>query len=290
MQYIGGEEFLEGSFLYMADKFNVRVLDQTLLDYAKEVSSYSLIVRILAYVIGAFLLFFTPSFPWSPFLITLLSILAELLQWRSDNVKSTAESLLRKLEYYDGYGWSISKTEVSDIIARSPRKIRNSISYREPGYQYFESEVEVGSKRTLENLIESAWWSKHLAETAGHFFLTITVLIILGSLTILIVSIESISNFSTLMNISRIVTSTILLLFSLRLIRHTAEFYAFSRKAEQSESKAIDLLKIQNFDEDQSIKALLDYQFARNKSPLIPTWIWKVRRATLNDLWKTFNK
>ena len=272
----------------MADKFDIRLLDQSLFDYSKRVTVFSLIIRILSYFVGIVVLLFALPFQPLPFLIAFLSILAELIQWHSDHVKRVAESLLRKLEYHDGYGWPISKSEISDILVRSPGHIRDSISYRNPEFQYFGSEEIKGTRRMLENLVESAWWSKHLAETAGHLFLAITVLAIFASITILIISIETVQNFSFLMSVSRIVTSTILLLFSLQLVRHTVEYYNFSGKAEQSEIKANHLLESQEIDKEQSIKILIEYQFSRNGAPLIPTFIWKARRATLNDLWNTY--
>jgi len=269
----------------MAEKFNIRLLDQTLFDDAKRISSFSLILRGLSFAIGVGVLLFSISFEKLPFVVAIISILAELLQWRSDHVKKIAESLLRKLEYQDGMGWHISKIEISDLLARSPIYIRNSITYRNPTYKYYESTEEIGIKRLLENLVESSWWSKHLSETAGHFFTLITTLIIFGSVTVLIISIESIQNFSVLTNISRIITSTLLLLFSLRLIRQSSDFYSFSRLAAISENKATELLQSENFDKDRSIKVLIDYQFARGGSPIIPTWIWKMRRSVLNELW-----
>lgn len=274
----------------MANKFDVRLLDQSLFDFSKRVTAFSSTIRILSYFVGIVVLLLALPFQLLPFLIAFLSILADLIKWRSDHVKGVAKSLLRKLEYHDGYGWPISKSEISDILVRSPAHIRNSISYRNPEFQYFGSEETIGPRRTLENLVKSAWWSKHLAETAGHIFLAITILTIFGSITILIISIESIQNFSFLMSVSQIVTSTILLLFSLQFIRHSVEYYTFSGKAEQSESKANHLLQIQDIDKEQSIKILIEYQFSRNGAPLIPTFIWKARRATLNDLWNTYQK
>lgn len=269
----------------MAEKFNIRLLDQTLFDDAKRISSFSLTIRVISFAIGVGVLLFSISFQQLPFVIAIISIFAELLQWRSDHVKKIAESLLRKLEYQDGLGWKISKIEISDLLARSPIYIRKSITNRNPTYQYYENTEELGIKRLLENLVESAWWSKHLSETAGHFFTLITSLIILGSVIVLIISIDSIQNFSVLANISRIITSTLLLLFSLRLIRQSSDFYSFSRLAATSENKAAELLQSGNYDKDRSIKVLIDYQFGRGGAPIIPTWIWKIRRSVLNELW-----
>ncbi len=274
----------------MAEKYDVRLLNQYLFDYSKRVASLSLFVRILAYLIGAVLVLSAISFSQLPFLVAIFAIMADLLQWQSDNVKGVAESLLRKLDFLDSFGWRISKTEISDILARSPGNIRKSISWRGPDYAYFDSEEKPGPKRALENLVESSWWSKHLAETSAQIYTIATVVLLLASAVVLIISIETIQNFSVLMNISRVVTSTLLLVITLRLIRFAVDFNNFSRKASQIEGQANDLLKIPDIDNEQAIKLFYEYQFARNSSPLIPTWVWKTRRAGLNELWNDFHR
>lgn len=274
----------------MVEKYNVRFLDQSLFDYSKRTASLANIVRLLAYLLGVVIVLLSLSLPALPFAIAFLTILTELLQWRSDSIKSVAESLLRKLDFYEGLGWPISKSEISDILARSPRSVRNSIPWRGPDYQYFDSDEILGPKKALKNLVESAWWSKHLAETSGHLYLLVTLLSVVISIMILVISIEAIQNFSTLTNISRAVTSTILLIFSLRLIRSAIDYYTFSRKANLVENQARDLLGKQDIEKEQVIKVFQEYHFARNGSPLIPTWMWKARRSTLNELWDAFQE
>lgn len=274
----------------MAEKYDVRLLNQALFDFSKRVAGLSLFARLLAYFVGAVTVLFSIPFPQLPFLVAICAILADIFQWQSDNVKGVAESLLRKLDFLDSFGWGISKTEISDILARSPDTIRNSISWRGPDYGYFDSKEEPGMKRGLENLVESSWWSKHLAETSAQIYSVTTVILLLTSIGVLVISIETIQNFSVLMNISRVVTSTLLLVVTLRLIRFAVDFYNFSKKASQIEGQANDLLKIPEVDREQVIKLVYEYQFARNSSPLIPTWVWKARRASLNELWEAFHR
>ena len=81
----------------MAEKFNVRLLDQTLFNYSKWVTGISFAVRIFSYFVGIVVLLFALPFQLLPFLIALSSILADLLQWRSDHIKSVAESLLPEI-------------------------------------------------------------------------------------------------------------------------------------------------------------------------------------------------
>ena len=105
--------------------------------------------------------------------------------WRSDSVKGVADSLHRKLELEDSFGWSISNAELSDIIADAPFTEAALHSSQEHGAKFFASGLPVGSKRGLANLEESAWWTKHLSRTmwriclAGLIAVTVVCILLL---------------------------------------------------------------------------------------------------------------
>jgi len=194
---------------------------------------------------------------------------------------------LRKLDAYESFGWPIEMAEMSDVLARTPKSIKKVISGKEPSYPYFSNQEVEGPQKALENVRESAWWSKHLAERTGHLYLATTVFIVLGSVVVLAVSIETIRNFTVLVNVARVVTSVIMLLFSLRLIRLTSDYYSFSRKAHIIETRAEEFLQ-RKIDKVHAIKLMYEYQLARAAAPLIPTWIWKSMNTELNELWDLY--
>jgi hypothetical protein len=269
-------------------RHNPRVLCQALFIRATRWLTAALLCKIGVFALGALvvLLAFIPKS--APFLVAALSIIAEICLWRSEKNKGTAEALLRKLDMRDAFGWPISKGEMSDLLLRVPAKLRKKLSPEGLGEQYFASKETAGAKRAVENTQESAWWSKHLAEKMGHYCLTITCVLAVGSVVLLVVSIETVRDFDTLSSIGRTVTSTISFLFSLGLLRLAMGYYSFSRKAAQIEDQAESLLSSERIDAIQAIKIAHEYQLARMTAPLIPSWIWKRKRDDLNELWATY--
>ncbi len=272
----------------MAEQYNLRLLCQNLFDHSKRLAFFALTLRVLLFAIGSIFVLFAFNFPQLPLLIALFSLVAEIFQWSSDAAKSSSESLMRNLEFQESFGWPISNSMLSDVLATIPGWIKKTIKDKKPEKEYFTSQQEKPLLKALENLQESAWWSKHLANRMGQIYLGATVIIVLASFAVLLVSVETVQSFTVLQNISRVVTSTIMLLFSLKFIRLTADYNNFGKKAEQIESRAEHLSKIKKLKEIQVIRLFHEYQLSRAASPLIPTWLWKYMNAELNALWITY--
>ncbi len=267
---------------------NLRTLSRALFDVAKHWRTAELALRLSVFVVGVVVILLSILPKYAPFLIALLTIAAELCLLRSDTIKGTAESLLRKLDVQESFGWPISKVEVSDLLIQSPAKLRKKFSTSGMQEQYFASHQESGPRRALENVQESAWWSKHLARRTGHYYLAATLILTIVSLGALLVSIETIQNYDVLSNVGRVVTSTFMLVFSLGLVRFTLGYYRFGASAAQIEGKAEHLLESDDSDPLQAIKVMHEYQLARAVAPLLSSWIWKLMSDDLNSLWKTY--
>lgn len=271
-------------------KHDLRTLCQAYFELAKRWMIAAILSKILIFTIGIITVFW-PVFPtFSPFIVIILSIASDLFSWRSDIIKGTAESLLRKLDFWDSFGWAISKAELSDIIMRSSSNLYKLAPVEIVGEKYFASKEGVGAKRALENIQESAWWSKHLSEKMGQYCLTVTCVLIAVLFGVLLVSIQTVNSSSTLANTGRVVTSALMLVFSLGLFRFVSGYYGFSRKAAQIEERIENLITSQNFDSFDAIKATHEYHIARAAAPLIPSWIWKNMQANLNEMWKTYRQ
>lgn len=269
-------------------KHDLGALSRALFARAKVWLATAMLCKVAAFAIGILVILLSAIPKLAPFLVAALTIISELCTWRSDKNKSTAETLRRKLDMRDSFGWAISRAEVSDFLVRIPKKLRKALPAENDGENYFESKEGVGAKRAVENVRESAWWSKHLSEKMWQICLTATILLAALSIVLLIASIETVSNFDTLSGIGRAVTSVILLLFSLGLLRLTIGYYSFSSKADLIENQAERLLCPEPIDMFQAIKLAHEYQLARATAPLIPTWIWKWRRDDLNEMWATY--
>ncbi|MEG3909625.1 hypothetical protein QT979_17430 [Microcoleus sp. w2-18bC1] len=269
---------------------DLQPLSQAYFELAKKWWWLSISCKFFVFLVGltSALLVIFPIY--APFLAAILEIASEISLWRSDTIKDIAEALRRKLDARDSFGWSISNTELSDLYIKTPDSLHKLAPRETQGENYFASQRPLGEKKALENIQESAWWSKHLSEKMFQYCLVISLslfVIVLGSL---IICIQTLSNRDALINIGRIVTSSLMLFFVLGLFRRVIGYYEFSQKASQIESRIEVLLNTQNVTESDAIKIMHEYQLARSSSPLIPSFIWKQMRGKLNIMWTKYRQ
>jgi len=269
---------------------NLTLLATEIYEAAKRWLAFSTIIRLAMFVIGYLAVASQNLSVAAPFVLLLLSACAEWCMWQSNEQYSLAETLRRKTDMKDGLGWSISSAELSDVLVRVPRQIVDRLQTTDDVAAYFASDQPVGPSRAMENLQESAWWSKHLAEKAAHVYLWSAIGLIVISLSVLLVSIQTINNFSVLQSIGRAITSTIMLIFSLALLRSTWSYFRFSGRSERIENQASELLKHGNVGEVPAAKLMNEYHLARATAPILPTWIWKYHRNRLNQIWREYRK
>ena len=82
-----------------------RILAKVFYGKAKIFWCMSLSLKLFSAILGIVFVVAqtTPSF--SPVIVFILAVGSELSQWRSDGYKGYAESLTRKIEYHNGFGW-----------------------------------------------------------------------------------------------------------------------------------------------------------------------------------------
>lgn len=295
MLFTGGSKFLVLSFLPMANtasnlKHDPRTLSQAYFELSKRWMIAAISSKILIFAFGT-LTIFLPIIPgYAPLIITIVSIASVLFAWRSDTIKGTAETLLRKLDYWNSFGWAMSKAELSDILMRCPSNLYKLAPNEILGEEYFASKEAIGAKRAMENIQESAWWSKHLSERMGQYCFAAACILIAVLFAVLLLSVQTVGTSHTLANTGRVVTSALMLVFSLGLFRFVVGYYAFSRKAAQVDERIENLIKLQTFDDTEAIKVVQEYHIARASAPLIPSWVWKQMRDELNEMWEKYRQ
>lgn len=270
-------------------KNQARALSQALYDLSKKWWWSGIAGNLGVFFVGTVIVLWSPGLKYGALLIFLIYLTSELCLLRSDAVKGLAETILRKLDFEESFDWKIKGSEMSDYVMRSPARLRKSLPTSAPEENYFASSEVSAPVRAVENVQESSWWSKHLAERMGHLCLTATCLLLLGSILILVVSIDTVRSFTSLSNIGRVVTSALMLVFSLGLLKLMFGYYGFSKKAARVEQAAEHLLK-SGCEERDAVKLLHEYQVARATSPLIPTQLWKWMRDDLNDQWGKYRR
>ncbi len=268
---------------------NPRTIARCLYDGAKQYLAASLVLKCLAAIVGISVIVKGLSAP-NPWLMVVLALIAEGFQLRSDYCKSRAESLQRKIELDQGLGWPISGAELSDYLVKLMPKKRRQIEATAKE-NYFASDREAGARHLLENLQESAWWSKELAGNMTGVIGVLVLLLLAGSIGTFATTFEKAESFTLLENVNRLTSSIVAIAITLGLLKQFVGYFSFSRKSEQIEKATLPLLAISTEpSEMDAIKLLHDYQIARAGAPLVPNILWRIRRNSLNELWDSYRK
>lgn len=261
-------------------------LARSLDDCAKWWWGASLTLKALGFATGILILFPVAQEPL-PFIVAALTVLAELAILRSDALKGMGQGIRRKLDLQDSFGWEIPNTDFSDLLVRCPQSVKARAQRDKSTEPYFASAEPVGPTRALHNISESAWWTKHLAETMANLCITALVLGVIGALVVLIIALQTLQAHSAQVNTARIVTGFLMLLLSTGLIKLILGYNSLAKKAGNSEAAACRLLKTQEPKELDAFRTMYEYHVDRANGLIIPTWIWKHRKDELNQIWTT---
>jgi hypothetical protein len=213
-----------------------------------------------------------------------LTITYTLCQWRSDRLKRVSDSVKRKFEMHNGLGWPITSKELSDLLAAVSKDVREKA--KQPLSQnYFSSKEPQSPRRLLQNLEESAWWTKHLAGSMARITATICAVVFAMAAIAMIIALQSAPTQTTAESVAKITITVIVFIFSGGYFRLAFEYYRFSGESEKIEERAHAFSEQQDIVEVEAIKLLHDYQITRAGSPVIPTWLWRIRQKGLNESW-----
>ncbi len=243
----------------------------------------SIVTKTAGFFVGASINVLPPE-P-VPFIVAGCALVAELFLSRSDAIKGTAQQFRRKLDLQDGFGWPIPATDLSDLLVRCPTSVKKRARNKHAAEPYFASADTPGPLRALQNVNESAWWTKHLAESMMKICRNTMIGGTLVALVALVVALQTTNDHSSLVNVARIVTGVTMLLLSVGLIKLTIGYNSLSKNSGISEAAAERALQAGAPDELTAVKVTYDYHLTRALGPIIPTWIWRFRKDELNATW-----
>lgn len=211
----------------------------------------------------------------------LVVFLSPYVNWFASRLKGGAEGVKRQQELLDGFGIEPSKIALRDYAVRFGKGAsEQEFSVLAEGLR-FESSEPTGARRAMENLRESAWFSKTLLNfcIGGLTLLAAAVLVTSVWLLLAVAQLPSTTNPAF---VGQIVSLTLGFALSIGIVRNTLSFCSFKAAATSAEAAAEDLLQGAEIDERKAIRALMDYQYARATAPMIPTWLWRIKKDELN--------
>lgn len=263
---------------------NLEKLMQAQFDSAKFWLMLATVCGVGIVLIDIFVIFSNQLSKVLAMVVAILIILNAVFVWWSDKLREHAETILRKFETYNSLGWGINAREIANILAESSNTVKQAARSAEE-YIYFTSEENKSPKKLLENLEESAWWSKNLARRMAKYVGTFGIAVMSLSFLSLVIALQSSLPSATSDSIAKIIISIIVFMFSGGYIRMAFDYNSFANQANKTEEAAFRLQTENEISDIDAIKLLHDYQIDRATSPLLPSWLWKVMNKELNELW-----
>ena len=213
--------------------------------------------------------------------------------FRSDYVKSKSNYLRRHLDLLDSLGWQLRERVYADFLAKCPASlVARASEHRAAKESWFSSKLPCGPHRLMNNVIESAWWSQHIADATCIICVIIFATAMILSFAGMLISLLSAGQPTpwapvTYVHVANVVTALLLFLFSVGLVRLIISYRAFAMKCKEAEHAALAFAKSRDMPEPQAIKIFYEYALARDIAPMLPTWVYRLRKSHFNRLWSS---
>lgn len=262
---------------------DIHRLRVTLFQHAKRYWLISYFLQFITVIISIL----STWLPWRWFYVTsgFLAVISSICKWRSDYFKVQAEAILRVIEDED-FGYLFSDKQRADLLVSLPNQILKKAWKLNGVDPYFSSETPPSPRRAIENLLESSWFTKHLANKMSQWVRISLCFVILVLAMTIFVSWQSISSKEVTQAVGKTVISIIVFLFSAGLFRLYKDYERFSNAADKIIDRAETMLSKNKIDPIEAFRLRRDYQVIRQGAPLIPDFLYKYYRDRLNDMWK----
>jgi hypothetical protein len=264
---------------------DLRSVNQNRFAHAKRLWTIANLLRLGAFIVGTWAVFLSKPPLYLPQILFVIIVAAELFQWRSDVIKGRCESLLRKLDLCRSFHIGISPADRRDIVSYLPSPLRKRFSDSELPDTYFTSSEPPGTRKAIENLVESAWYTRQQANIMAGVCIVLSVIVVGVALAALIFASNGVQSVATRTMISKMITAWLLLIFSLGMFKHGWAYYKLAERSDRTYNTGEHLLRGEVTEAD-AVKQWYEYQIGRASSPLLPDWLWKLKQDDLNDAWQ----
>ena len=225
----------------------------------------------------------TLSYPW---IALPIAVVTAYIAGKASRYKSLAEGAKRQHEYLAYLGRQPSGGQLADLRQSLQKALSPDMHALLKSGITYASEQPLGARRALENLSESTWFTKHLAARCANlvgiaFVITLTI-----AVTLLLWTASNVSSASAGMAIAKGVAATLMFLISVGSIRGLVGYQSLSRRAGDIDAESGRLRKDNEPCLFETQRLLSEYQLARASAPMIPTWVWRLHRHSLNEDWK----
>ncbi len=264
---------------------DLRSINQAQFASAKRFWGAAISIKLVVFGLGVWAVFLPAPPIYLPQILLVLAVLSEGLQLQSDGIKSRAEALLRTLDLCYSFGRPISETDKRDIVINISRTVRKQFTGEQIPDSYFASTHIEGPRKAIENLLQSAWYTRRQAGTMALICIIVIVGLIVLSIVVLLVALREISNPTLIDQVVKIVTAWLLLIVSLSMLKLAWSYFKMYQRCQKTEIVCEYLLH-SRVTEGDALKQWYEYQLARSASPLLPQWLWRIMGPSLDDAWR----
>lgn len=263
---------------------DLRVINHNQFASAKRYWGIALSLKLASFAAGVWAVFWASAPKYMPQFVLALAFVSELCQLRSDEIKSQADRLLRILDVCKSFGRTITQADKRDIVLAAPRDLRQSVeeSAVDP---YFSSDDVPGPRTAVLNLIESAWYTRHLAWRMMFLYVALISLLVGVSILALMVAARSAAGTTLGDQVVRAVTAWLLLLVSLGMLKSVWGYFKMHQRCQRTEWACGHLVRAEVSEAD-ALNQWYEYHLARSNSPLLPEWLWSASRSSLENAWR----
>lgn len=222
--------------------------------------------------------------PWTPVIMVGLMYTAWIARYIADTQKARGDEILRLVEFENGLGWLTPPRVYSEYVDDASWLVQWLAKPSEsPGEYYWASKTTPSPIRFVENIRESAWWSKRLS--SGMVLIETVLIIFIAGIALLIFRAAIHSGTSSLIpeDITELAVAALTFLLTKGPLTRVLGFRRFRTEASRIVERAELLLKDKRYiTEADAIEIAGGYHIIRKGSPRIPSWWWKIRRNRLN--------
>lgn len=244
-----------------------------------------MIFKFLFFIFGLIAIFSQVLGSYSAPILIFLYVVMEVVSASYNKTRNLWESFHRELELSESLGLPINKH--IDILPCLSKKEKTNLDIDDSyGTSYFANNTSSVS-HSFKNTLESSWWSKHLAQSTSTLYMALTICIGTISLIAVFYSIQHLNDSKDLQTAAKVVVSFIFMIFSMDFIKLWYGFHLFYVGSEKIENKSRDYISSDCKDKLDAYSLWVEYQFIRAQAPLIPQFIWKLKKDRLNEIWQS---
>ena len=264
---------------------NLRGINRYQYLQAKRLSTLSNLASSAVFVVAVVAIFGDSFSPYGPSVMVVLIAISELLRWRSDVRKGLAEKLLRGLDLHQSFNRPISAADIRDVFSSLSAKQRENFETDAVDDYFAARSIVEGPQGAIEQLMESAWYTKHQSHIMAWIHIAAAVIVVFISLATLTISSNELTELSSRQDVSKLVASWLLLLFSFGILRSAYSYFRLYSESGKAEARAEDL-RGHDVTFDEALRQWYEYQLARSHAPLLPNWLWRLKKRSLDDSWR----